>query len=145
MSDSIWPDDVKEAASKMGGNWLKSEAFEGGLTLKVKKVEKVVSRNPKYGAIESDYLVKNEILEVGQTFHYVFETADGQEKMIDSKSAPFFIGMTNAQIEAEDWVKITRSGERDETRYDVEKVEAPESSKTAPQSDENLDPNQVPF
>jgi hypothetical protein len=143
---SIWPADVEDAAKKLGGNWVKAEMFEGeGLTLRINKVEKVAARNPKYGATETDYLVKNEILEVGETFHFVFEDESGQEKMLDSKSAPLFIGMQSAQVEAGDWVKIQRTGKTDETRYTVEKVEAPESGKNNPQGNESkgLNPDAI--
>lgn len=138
--------DVVEAAKKLGGNWIKAEMFEGeGLTLKINKVEKVTSRNPKYGAVAADYLVKNEILDVGETFHFIFEDASGEEKMLDSKSAPLFIGMQSAQVEAGDWVKITRTGKTDETRYEVVKVEAPEPTKKAPTTKETKDNVESPW
>jgi len=81
--------------------------------------------NPKYGAEEKDYLVKNEILEAGETFKYVFKDAEGNEREHDSASAPMCIGFQQAQVEPGDWVKITRTGKTDETRYSIEKVEAP--------------------
>ena len=123
MTNNIWPEEVQESVNKLGGTWLKGTDFDGdGITLQLKGIEKVISTNPKYGAIVTDYLVKNEVLEIGETFHYVFLTKEGEEKQFDSKSTPFFIGMKNAECEIDDWINIRREGERDKTRYFVEKV-----------------------
>ena len=144
---SIWPNDVQESVDKLGSNWLKPIDFEEGLTLQIKSVEKIKGRNPKYAAQATDYLVKNEILEVGETFHFVFVTPEGEERQLDSKSTPFFIGMKQAECEPGDWVKITRTGKTDETRYTVEKVEKPEVSQR--KSDEvdypTEEPREMPF
>jgi len=124
MSNDLWPADVQEAASKMGGNWLKASDFEGeGMTLTIKSVEKIKSGNPKYGTVETDYLYKKEVLELGETFHFIFENKEGEEKMFDSKSAPLFIAMQQAQIEAGDTIHIKREGVTDKTRYYVTKQE----------------------
>lgn len=122
---SIFPEDVQEAADKIGGNWIKAAEFEGdGLVLQlIKPLEKVKSTNPKYGAEEKDFLVKNEILEVGETFRYTFKTTEGTERQIDSKSTPMFIGFKQVEeLGVGDWIKIVRTGKTDQTRFTVEKV-----------------------
>lgn len=140
MSDkSIWPPEVEEAASKVGGKWIKASEFEGkGLTLTIVRVEKVKANNPKYGAEEKDYLVKNEILEVGETFKYVFQDEAGEEREHDSASTPMFIGFKQADIEAGDTVTIRREGKADKTRYFVEKVKSDDVK-------EGADPDAIPF
>lgn len=127
MKESIFPDEVKEAADKMGGQWIKAEEFEASPVLQVTKaMEKVKSRNPKYGADEKNYLVKQEILDIGETFHYTFKTSEGIERYIDSTSPALFIGFKQVEeLGVGDWVKITRTGKTDQTRYAVEKVEQP--------------------
>ena len=143
MSKPIWPEEVNEAVEKLGSNWLKPSSFEGkGLVLQVKRVEKITSRNPKYGAVATDYLVKNEVLEIGDTFHYVFGTPEGHEKQLDSKSTPFFIGMKQSECEANDWVRIVREGERDETRYTITKVDTPVKEEAKDTHDDSKD---LPF
>lgn len=121
----MFPEDVREAASKISSDWLKGSNFDGeGLVLKVvKPMEKVKSQ---YGAEEDDYLVKNEILAVGESFRYTFEDTEGKERKIDSSSTPFFIGFKQCEdLGVGDWCRITRTGKTDKTRYTVEKVEAP--------------------
>lgn len=122
---NFMPDDVKEASSKVGGDWLKGQDFDGaGLVLKVAKpMEKIKSQ---YGAEEKDWLVTSEILAVGESFRYTFEDAEGKERKIDSSSTPFFIGFKQCEeLGVGDWVSIVRSGKTDKTRYTVEKVDAP--------------------
>src|SRR3990167_9249004 len=125
---NIFPDDVREAADKIGGDWLKGADFEGGLTLQVTKpMERIKSNNSQYGATDVDFLVKNEILEEGETFRYTFRTSDGSEKKFDSKSAPFFLGFKQCEeLGVGDWISVTRTGKTDKTRYSVVKVDAPE-------------------
>lgn len=124
MSNSFMPADVKEASDKITSNWLKGADFEAGLVLKISKpMEKVKSM---YGAEEDDYLVKNEILAVGESFRYTFEDATGEERKIDSSSTPFFIAFKQCEeLGVGDWVRVTRTGKTDKTRYAVEKVDAP--------------------
>lgn len=123
--DSIFPDDVREAADKMGGEFIKAAEFEDGLVLQFSKpVEKIVSRNPKYGADEKNYLVKQEILAIGETFHYEFLTPEGDKRSHDSNSPALFIGLKQVEeLGVGDWLKITRTGKTDQTRYTVERVE----------------------
>jgi len=143
MNDFM-PEEVREAANKMGNDWIKGEEFDGeGLTLQlVQPLEKVRSNNPKYGAQETDFLVKNDLLEVGESFRFVFKTTDGTERKFDTKSSPFFIGFKQCEeLGVGDWVKIARTGKTTETRYSVEKVDAPIEPA---QPSDDLDPSQIP-
>jgi hypothetical protein len=145
--NDFFPEDVKEAANKIGNDWLKGEEFDGeGLVLQVvKPLEKVKSNNPKYGAQETDFLVKNDLLEVGETFRFTFMTPDGTERKFDTKSSPFFIGFKQCEeLGVGDWVKITRTGKTTETRYEVVKVDAPESLPVQ-QTEEEIAPKDIPF
>lgn len=120
--NNFFPADVQEASSKITSNWLKGSDFEGGLVLQVaKSMEKVKSL---YGAEEDDYLVEKEILAVGESFRYTFTDTAGAERKIDSSSTPFFIGFKQVEeLGVGDWIKITRTGKTDKTRYTVEKVD----------------------
>lgn len=145
----FFPEDVKDAADKMGSDYLKGAEFEAGLTLQTSKaLEKIISNNPKYGAVEDDFLVKNEILEVGQSLRFTFKDVDGKERKFDTKSAPFFIGFKQVEeLGVGDWVHIKREGKTDKTRYTITKVEAPvkgDSAKTY-DSSEDFDSTSVPF
>src|SRR4051812_5621289 len=96
--ESFFPDDVLDSASRMGNSYIKAEEFEQSPILQVSKpMEKVKARNPKYGADEKNYLVKQEILELGETFHYTFKTPEGEERMIDSTSPALFIGFKQVE------------------------------------------------
>lgn len=122
---NFFPKDVEEASNKITSDWLKGADFDGnGLVLKVARpMEKVKSQ---YGAEEKDYLVKQEILGVGESFRYTFEDAEGKERKIDSCSTPFFIGFKQCEeLGVGDWVLIKRTGKTDKTRYTVEKVVEP--------------------
>lgn len=137
MNNDIFPQDVRDAAEKIGGDWLKGADFDGtGVVLQfARTMEKMRSNNPQYGATEEDFLVKNDLLDEGETFRYTFATADGSEKKYDSKSAPFFLGIKQCEdLGVGDWVRITRTGKTDKTRYTVEKVDAPEVSQIKVQS-----------
>ena len=127
MDKDIFSPEVREAADKIESEWITPAEFEKGLVLQiVKPLEKIASINPKYGAEDDDYLVKNNVLDVGETFRFVFKTEKGNERKIDTKSSPFFIAFKQCEnIEVGDWVKITRSGKTTETRYTVEKVKEP--------------------
>lgn len=141
------PDEVKSASDKLVSNWLKGSDFEGdGLVLQISKpMEKVASQ---YGAEEDDYLVENKILEKGQTFRYTFTDLEGKERKIDSCSTPFFIGFKQVEeLGIGDWVKITRTGKTDKTRYKVDKVEPPTNAKKPVKDDYPTEPNpaDIPF
>ena len=139
MSDDIFPADVREAANQIGGEFIKGAEIDGeGLVLQVAKpMEKIKASNPKYGAEEKDFLVKQEILEVGETFRFYFNMPDGTERKIDTKSSPFFIGFKQCEdLGVGDWVRVNRTGKTDKTRYSVEKVEKPEGA-----SLKHLDPD----
>lgn len=154
---SAFPKDVEDAAKKMGGEWIKAEEFEAGPILQlVKEVEVVVASNPKYGADEKNYLVKTEVLDVGETFRYSFKTPESDERRIDSNSPALFIGFRQVEdLEVGDWLKITRTGKTDQTRYSVEKVPQPKASgspKNTPRTNadaendpESIDPSLIPF
>ncbi len=119
----IFPEDVREAAEKLGGDWISSKEFDAGLTLQVAKpFEKVQNR---YGAEEDDFLVERGILSVGEVFLYTFRDEKDAERKITSKSAPLFLAFKQSDVQVDDWVKITRTGKTDKTRYTVEKAEKP--------------------
>ncbi len=123
--DSFFPADVNEAAKSLASNWISAAEFEAGPVLQIfKPMEKIKASNPKYGAEAKNYLVTKEILAEGETFRYHFKTPEGEEKQIDSTSAPLFIGMRSVEeLGVGDWVKITRTGKTSETRFTVEKVD----------------------
>lgn len=139
MND-IFPPDVQAASDKIESDWISAKEFDGdGLVLQVvKPLEKIKSPNPKYGAKADNFLVKNAILEAGETFRYIFSTEKGNERKIDTNSSPFFIAFKQATADEDnplvigDWVRIIRTGETTETRYTVEKVEAPEVAPSNP-------------
>lgn len=142
----IFPEDVKKASDKIESEWISAKEFDGGIILQlVKPLEKIKSPNPKYGAKADNFLVKNEILEVGETFRYIFKTANGSERKLDTNSSPFFIAFKQCVSESEfgvgDWAQIERTGETTETRYTVEKVEAPVSQENT----EEIRPEDVKF
>ena len=128
MNNDFMPSDIREAADKMGNDFIKAVEFEGeGLILQVSQpMTKIRSNNPQYGAQDGDFLVKQEVLEVGDTFQYIFTDAGGNERKFDSKSAPFFLGFKSVdELKVGDWVKITRTGKTTETRYTIERAEKP--------------------
>lgn len=133
----FFPKDVKEAAEKLGSDWIKGAEFDGGgLVLQlVKPLEKVKANNPEYGAQEDDYLVKGEILEVGQTLRFTFKDAESTERKFDTSSTPFFIGFKQCEdLGVGDWVHITRTGKTNKTRYAVEKADQPPAPANKPES-----------
>lgn len=128
--NSIFPDEVNEAAGSMGGGFVKAGEFEGnGLTVQLaEKMEVITASNPKYGATEIDYLVKKGILEVGQSLRFIFKDAQGNTRKFDTKSAPFFIALSQVQgLEVGDWVNITRTGSLSDTRYSAMRSTTPKS------------------
>lgn len=144
MNSDIFPPSVREASDKIESEWISPSEFEGkGLTLQVvKPLEKMKSDNPKYGAKDDDFLVKNGLLEAGEQFRFFFKTLKGNERKFDTKSSPFFIGFKQCEeLGVGDWVNITRTGQTTETRYFVEKVDAPE---VAPGNNE-IKPEDIPF
>ena len=145
---NFFPEDVREAAAKMGGDWIDANEFEGeGLTLKCVSVTKIVGNNPKYAADEKNYLYKKGVLAIGEQFHYIFQNAEGVEQKFDSASAPLFIAFQTAEIEAGDWVAITREGKATNTRYIVLKTvqPAPVAKNKVEYPTEGNNPDKVPF
>ncbi len=119
---ALFDKDTMDKAGK--SDWYTGADFEGaGLTLQIKKVEKVKSQ---YGATTNDGLVEKGILEEGETFRYTFADASGAEKNMDTHSFPFMIAMQGAEFNFGDWLHITRTGKLRDTRYTAEKVEAPD-------------------
>ena len=102
--------------------FLRGKEFEGeGQILEVVGVE--IIKGSKYSATrKEDWLCQKEILQEGETFVYSF-IQDGEEKIFESKSATFFIAMRQANPKPKDIIKITRTGEKFETRYEVTKLD----------------------
>lgn len=129
----VIPKDIKDAASAGGdGKYIKAEEFEGkGLVLKVVSFSKIRAKNPKFGANEKDALMDQGLLDEGETFRYVFETkdldADGfpKQRIVESKSLALFIGFKNCDPDEGEWIRISKEGKMDDTRYEVEKSEEP--------------------
>lgn len=123
---SIFPKNIEEAANKIGGDWVKGAEFDGeGLTLQLIAPMEVV-KSPMYGATETDWLVKNEIIGEGETLRFHFKDASGKERKHDTTSTPFFIAFKQVEeLNVGDWVQIARTGKTDKTRYTVVKVDAP--------------------
>lgn len=145
---ALFDKETQEAASKMGGNFIKAAEFEGeGLTLQCVSVEKIKSNNPKFGANEKDALYKQEILTEGETFKYTFKTPQGNERVLESKSMAAFIAFNGAELEPGDWVHVSKTGKMDDTRYEVKKVEQPEVGHRGQNFayPEGPNPDDVPF
>lgn len=101
--------------------YIKGEDYEKGLTLKVVGAE-IIEANKGFGATPADYLFSQNILKEGETFRYTFlqDTDEGEvERIYDSKSAVFFISMKNLDPQEGQVIKITRTGERQDTKYDI--------------------------
>ena len=73
--------------------------------------------------ISADY-VDNKFKAGEKIFQYIL-MVDGVEKTLNSESKRLANAMQNASIETNDWIKITREGEKFDTKYKVEKVDAP--------------------
>lgn len=118
---ALFDPETMEKAGK--SDWYTGADFEGdGLTLQIKKVEKVKSQ---YGATADSGMVERDILEEGEIFRYTFADSEGAEKNFDSHSMPFMIAMQGAEFNLDDWLLIKRTGKLRDTRYTAEKVEAP--------------------
>ena len=106
------------------GKYLRGTDFDKmGKNLTFIGVEKIIASNPKMGAVATDYLYKQKILEEGETFEYSFLDEETDEvKIYTSKSATFFIAMKQCNPDANDKLHIYREGERDKTRYFVSLV-----------------------
>lgn len=139
----FFPENIKEAASKVTSDWLKGADFDGeGQTLQLVKTLGVVKS--QYGAEEKDWLVQNELLQEGESFRYVFKDVAGVEKKIDSSSTPFFIGFKQCEgLTIGDWISIVRTGSTTKTRYTVTKVEEPVAQEKT--EEESIDPSSIPF
>ena len=139
------PENISESAKSMGGSFLKAADFEGdGLVLQCEGMEKVKSNNPKFGANDQDTLYKQEILDIGDTFRYSFKTQEGENKTLESKSTAVFIAFNEANLENGEWVRISKTGKMDETRYNIERVDAPKTKYPQPE-DVGVDLDKPPF
>lgn len=124
---AIFDDKTMLAVEKMNKETIKAAEFEKeGLVLQFKSVKKEKSQ---YGAEEDSKIVERGILEEGEQFTFVFTDKDGDTRRHYSKSMPFFIGMQQVEINEDDWVHIRREGVKDKTRYYVEVIGGPVSTK----------------
>ncbi len=143
---SIFGKDIDEKVSTMTNEWIKAEEFTKAPSFKFRGVEKVKSQ---YGGKEENSIVEKGILEIGETFRYLFEDVEGNQRKHDSTSFPLFIAMQEAEINEGDWLKISKEGVTTKTRYYVEVVEEPKVSqaKPAPKHEfpDNVDPDSIPF
>src|SRR3990167_6511025 len=90
--------------------------------LQILGVEVIKANNPKFGANEKDGLLKKGLLVEGETFKYNFMTEEGEEKHYDTKSVAFYVGVKQAQLKGGEWIKTSRTGKMEETRYKFEVV-----------------------
>ncbi len=125
----IVPAEYNKADSPGGGKYLKGSDFEGGVVVEVIGFEKVRSNKPEFGATETDSLVKNNILGVGEVFRYTFKQVlmsdfgeMDSEKVFDSKSAVFFNSFRKVNPDKGTKLSIKRSGTGKQTRYEIIKV-----------------------
>jgi hypothetical protein len=145
---SIFNETDAEKMKNGGNEWLSGDDFEKeGQTLQIIKVEHVSS---PYGAADDNYFVQQDILEVGQTFRYVFKDGNGEEKKFDSLSRPFAIAFEQAEIDLQDWVYLTRTGTGKNTRYQAQKVKQPAKSVSVTKPveselPEEIDVSDIPF
>lgn len=118
----VVPEDKKKNTSP----YLKAEDFKNGIRLEVVAFKTILSKNPKFGAVETEWMFKADKLKLGETFSYTFKTMSNEdfavpeEKTFESKSAPFFIAFSNLDPEVGDKIWIKRSGEGTKTQYVIE-------------------------
>ena len=141
---SVFDKETEAKADAMGSDWIKAADFaDGGLTLRIDKVEKVTSR---YGAEADSKLVEHNLLEEGQSFRYFFTTPEGTRKSHDSTSMPMFIAFKRADLTPGDWIKVVREGKGKETRFTVEKAEEPKDFKeVTDNTGGEPNPEDIPF
>ena len=115
---------VPENLQTSGGQYIKAEEFHKGLVLFVFSFEKVVASDPEYGAKKDDFLCEDGKLAIGETFRYTFTVTDKdnfkEERIFESKSAPFFIPFSNLGPDEGDKLWIKREGEGRKTKYIIE-------------------------
>lgn len=91
------------------GAYVKGSEFEGGLTVKFLKAERVQASNPQYGD------------DSGMTNRYTLEV-DGEEKQFENTSAGLVRAVKAAGIEAGEMALVTRTGQGMQTEWSVEKL-----------------------
>lgn len=106
-------------------------ATEDGLVLEVGSMKVITPEDPKFGAshvygaggviTRENYLVKSEVLKEGQSLRYNF-VKDGVDKYFDNHSAGFFFEMKKAELKTGDKVKIKRTGESKDTKWEITKI-----------------------
>lgn len=121
---------------------IKAAEFEKGLTLELVSVEKTKSQ---FGAAEDSSIVERGILEEGEQFVYTFKDSEGLTRKHYSTSFPLCIAMQKAELNYGDWVLVKREGKSKDTKYTVEKVEAPELPMGNQKDEEEIDPKEIPF
>jgi len=129
----IVPEELRQPPE--GGKFIKASEFEGeGMVLEVKGFETMVSKNPTYGAIESDPLFEQGKLQKGECFCYTFMARDADgldvERVVESKSIALFIAFSDTNPDLGQRVRISKTGAGTSTRYKVELVETAENAET---------------
>lgn len=87
--------------------------------------------------ISADY-IDNQFKKGEKIFQYEL-IVKGEEKMLNSESKRLATAMKKANIETNDWIKIVRTGEKFDTKYTVEKVDAPSLEEQGQPADINFD------
>jgi hypothetical protein len=106
-------DQVKEA---FGGNFIKGEEFENGLTLTIKSEPVFVQvSDPKYGFKEGHP-------KEGMTVRYSFVDGNGVDRTFETTSVRFKQAVENSGVNIGGTVKITRSGSGMNTSYEAELI-----------------------
>lgn len=119
---SIFGKNIDEKEANAPSPYLNLEEDILKRKLQILSVEIVTARDPRFGANEKDGLLKKDILQEGETFKYSFLTEEGQEKIYETKSTAFYVGIREANLQGGEWVKISRKGKMEETRYKFEVV-----------------------
>lgn len=135
-----FPPEVQAALNKMNKERVKAAEFETPLTLQFIGVEKIKSQ---YGAESDASIVERGVLEEGEQFLYTFKDEVGDIRKFYSHSFPFLIAMQGAELNENDWITISRTGKAKETKYAVEKADAPDLS--AKPAESEINPEEIPF
>ena len=114
----VIPDEIKGSGGG-DGRFLKAAEFENAMRLTVEGFEKIKADNADFGANDKDFLFTSGRLALGETFRYMFKNEAGEEKVLDSKSATFFISFSKCNPEVGDMIEITKSGTGRNTKYDI--------------------------
>lgn len=114
---------VDKAQEKAKEEGKVSQFIKAGELIKkeweVVSIEIVVSNDPRFGALEKDALLKQGILNEGETLRYTFKDDDGTDRRFESKGMAFYLGMKGAFPQPGDRVQISKEGTMEKTRYHV--------------------------